>query len=148
CIVSSLAGKAPPTWACPPGTCPQTGTSFAHASDLRRHVRTHTGEKPYSCPDCGRCFRQSSEMAAHRRTHSGERPYPCPQCGRCFGQKSAVAKHQWVHRPGARDHRDREASQLSISLTTGQGDPDPPVGFRRYPEIFQECGGVVLKAPT
>ncbi|XP_051001277.1 zinc finger protein 764-like [Acomys russatus] len=123
-----------------PFPCTHCDRAFAHASDLRRHVRTHTGEKPYSCPDCGRCFRQSSEMAAHRRTHSGERPYPCPQCGRRFSQKSAVTKHQWVHRTGARDHRDRKASQLSISMAPDQGDPDPPVVFRHYPEIFQECG--------
>ncbi|XP_008957843.4 zinc finger protein 764 isoform X1 [Pan paniscus] len=123
-----------------PFPCPDCGRAFAYPSDLRRHVRTHTGEKPYPCPDCGRCFRQSSEMAAHRRTHSGEKPYPCPQCGRRFGQKSAVAKHQWVHRPGAGGHRGRVAGRLSVTLTPGHGDLDPPVGFQLYPEIFQECG--------
>uniref|UniRef100_A0A2I3HI62 Zinc finger protein 764 n=1 Tax=Nomascus leucogenys TaxID=61853 RepID=A0A2I3HI62_NOMLE len=123
-----------------PFPCPDCGRAFAYPSDLRRHVRTHTGEKPYPCPDCGRCFRQSSEMAAHRRTHSGEKPYPCPQCGRRFGQKSAVAKHQWVHRPGAGGHRGRVAGRLSVTLTPGRGDLDPPVGFQLYPEIFQECG--------
>nr|XP_010338981.2 zinc finger protein 764 isoform X2 [Saimiri boliviensis boliviensis] len=123
-----------------PFPCLDCGRAFAYPSDLRRHMRTHTGEKPYPCPDCGRCFRQSSEMAAHRRTHSGEKPYPCPQCGRRFGQKSAVAKHQWVHRPGAGAHRGRGAGGLSLTLTPGRGDLDPPVGFQLYPEIFQECG--------
>ncbi|EDL01313.1 mCG132426 [Mus musculus] len=124
-----------------PFTCTHCGRAFARAAYLQCHMRTHTGEKPYSCPDCGRCFRQSSDMASHRRTHSGERPYPCPQCGRRFPTKSAVTKHQWVHRPGAKGHKDKKASQLSISLDPRQEDPDPPVGFQHYPEIFQECGG-------
>lgn len=124
-----------------PFTCTHCGRAFARAAYLRCHIRTHTGEKPYSCPDCGRCFSQSSDLAAHRRTHTGERPYPCPQCGRQFRTKSAMTSHQWVHRPGAKGHKDRKASQLSISLDTGQEDKDPPVGFQHYPEIFQECGG-------
>ncbi|XP_052054162.1 zinc finger protein 764-like [Apodemus sylvaticus] len=123
-----------------PFPCTHCGRAFADSKYLRRHMRTHTGEKPYSCPDCGHCFRQGSEIAAHRRTHTGERPYPCPQCGRQFRTKSAMTSHQWVHRPGAKGHKDRKASQLSISLGTGQEDPDPPVGFRHYPEIFQKCG--------
>ncbi|XP_051001267.1 zinc finger protein 764-like isoform X2 [Acomys russatus] len=124
-----------------PFTCTDCGRAFAHASHLRCHRRTHTGEKPYSCPECGRCFRQTGYLAVHRRTHSGERPYPCPQCGRCFGQKAAVRKHQRVHRPGVRGCMDKKASPLSISMAPDQGNPDPPVGFRHYPEIIQECGG-------
>jgi KRAB domain-containing zinc finger protein len=112
-----------------PFSCTHCGSAFADSKYLRRHMRIHTGEKPYSCPDCGRCFRQSSEIPAHRRTHTGERPYPCPQCGRQFRTKSAMTSHQWVHRPGAKGHKDKKANQLSISLDPRQEDPDPPVGF-------------------
>ena len=34
-----------------------------------------SGEKPYSCPHCDRQFVQVANLRRHVRVHTGERPY-------------------------------------------------------------------------
>ena len=47
---------------------------------LTRHMRLHTGYKPYSCKVCGQVFSRSDHLSTHQRTHTGEKPYKCPSC--------------------------------------------------------------------
>ena len=47
--------------------CPK---SFKKPSDLVRHVRIHTGEKPYDCPDCHRKFTVKSTLDSHLKIHN------------------------------------------------------------------------------
>lgn len=45
--------------------CDHCGKVFQFSNDLRKHVRTHTGEKPYRCPYCSYRATQKVHLRGH-----------------------------------------------------------------------------------
>ncbi|CAE1259795.1 unnamed protein product [Acanthosepion pharaonis] len=73
---------------------------FASLRDMQLHVLSHThGKTLHSCTVCGRSYTTPSKLQRHVRVHSGERPYMCNLCGRRFTRSDHVKQHMKVHQP-------------------------------------------------
>ena len=45
--------------------CPLCRKSFAKKYDLNRHVKTHTGERPFNCPFCLHTASRNDNLRVH-----------------------------------------------------------------------------------
>ncbi|XP_077187398.1 uncharacterized protein LOC143834459 [Paroedura picta] len=74
--------------------CSYCGKRWPCQSQLRRHVKIHTGERPHKCTDCGKSFSTSSNLSQHKRVHTGERPYICKDCGKSYRRRASLVQHE------------------------------------------------------
>lgn len=75
--------------------CALCNKKFVCVTTMKRHLVTHTGEKPFSCNVCGKQYTQKGNLRVHERTHRGERPFECNICHLTFYRKEPMQKHQW-----------------------------------------------------
>lgn len=82
-----------------PFTCPMDNCDrrFSRSDELNRHIRIHTGHKPFQCRICLRSFSRSDHLTTHTRTHTGEKPFSCDVCGKRFARSDERKRHGRVH---------------------------------------------------
>ncbi|KAI7884887.1 hypothetical protein K492DRAFT_104446, partial [Lichtheimia hyalospora FSU 10163] len=64
--------------------CPR---AFARKHDLQRHIRVHTGDKPYVCLCCKKAFARTDALKRHLRMEDTCRMSPEVQAMKCAGKR-------------------------------------------------------------
>ncbi|XP_034043633.1 zinc finger protein 546-like [Thalassophryne amazonica] len=78
-------------------TCSVCGKDFPYASKLQRHLRTHSGERPFPCTMCEKRFPEKGLLLIHERVHTGEKPFPCTFCEKRFASQGELRLHRRTH---------------------------------------------------
>ena len=75
------------------------------AVNLRRHLKTDSGEKSFTCNQCDFAYAHSEDLRKHLKTHTGEKSLKCNQCDYASvlagnlrrHLKTHIAKPHWLH---------------------------------------------------
>lgn len=79
---------------------PNCSYSSKLSSNLIKHKRVHTNDKPYLCDRCS--FRSNfvNSLKTHRRIHTAEKPYQCEHCSYRCNSSSNLKKHCHLRHSG------------------------------------------------
>ena len=119
--VSELGPYPQKSHSCP---IPMCGRLFKRLEHLKRHVRTHTQERPYLCTLCNKAFSRSDNLAQHRRTHETNPDGTAPSEEEMEEERDAMNELE--------DDVGDESGYRPIDMTTG---PDMQTGLPTHVDM-------------
>ncbi|NXG92918.1 ZBT46 protein, partial [Stercorarius parasiticus] len=104
--------------------CPYCSFSAMHQCILKRHMRSHTGERPYPCEICGKKFTRREHMKRHTLVHSKDKKYVCKVCNRVFMSAASVGIKHGSRRHGVCADCSGRGMAGHLDHNGGEGSPD------------------------
>ncbi|PVD28867.1 hypothetical protein C0Q70_11462 [Pomacea canaliculata] len=80
-----------------PHQCSVCHVAFKTPRALKQHMVTHSDLKPYQCTVCHVAFKRLPNLKEHMVSHSDERPHQCSVCHVAFKRAKALKKHMLTH---------------------------------------------------
>ncbi|CAL1527456.1 unnamed protein product [Lymnaea stagnalis] len=83
-----------------PYSCEICGRCFKELTVLKAHSVVHSDERKFVCEteNCPYGFKTKGGLVRHMRRHTGERPFACEKCGRAFSESGALSRHMKARR--------------------------------------------------
>ncbi|XP_064208018.1 early growth response protein 1-like isoform X2 [Anguilla rostrata] len=136
--------KTPPherPYSCPVETCDRR---FSRSDELTRHIRIHTGQKPFQCRICMRNFSRSDHLTTHIRTHTGEKPFACDVCGRKFARSDERKRHTKIHLR----QKDKKVEKVAVPISMPSPASSYPSPIASYPSPVASYPSPVSSYPS
>lgn len=97
------------------------------------------------CAFCMRRFWSTEDLRRHMRTHSGERPFQCDICLRKFTLKHSMLRHQKKHTHHA--HNPVHSNNSGSDMSDDEQSPPPQPSLAAPSNILMSHAAKLLKIP-
>ncbi|XP_028858703.1 transcription factor HIVEP2-like [Denticeps clupeoides] len=132
--------------------CDYCGRACAKPSVLKKHIRSHTGERPYPCGPCGFSFKTKSNLYKHRKSHAhaikaGLVPFSELAATRADMDQASSVGDTEVHSDGEQS-TDTDEEAVDDTMYPDKGSPIPQISFESNKSTMEKGGEPAYADPA